>query len=312
MKEGFFDFKLVRRRFKRPFLTGNGLIDVIDRILLRTQSDQGTGYGEIAPWPGFPTESLPEVLEILRAAQGNLSHLLHTVEAMRGLPCLRAALSSCRHWDAINQLPVTLPCAGLSDATATNLDAKIFAGYKTIKLKIRPETTFAEIDALLYRFRGQLRLDANGSLDLTAARAWAEFVRQQPRIDYLEQPLPVGHAGYASLGPDKIAIDESFLTPGGVTWAGPIVVKPALVGDWDEFLTWRQVRRGPLIYSSTFETAIGRQGALWLANHDSSNLPVGFDTLDLFENDARDRHTPGPVAENLANFDWEKFWLDLT
>jgi O-succinylbenzoate synthase len=312
MQDGFFDFKVVRRRFKRPFLTGNGPVDAVDRILLRTQSQRGTAYGEIAPWPGFPTESFSEALEVLRSAQGNLSHLTHAVAATAGLPCLQAALSSCRHWEGIRQLPVTLPCAGLCDASTLNLNAKIDAGYSTLKLKIRPTTSVDEVTAVLKIFSGQLRLDANGSLDLATARIWTEFVRQQPSIDFLEQPLPIGHAGYASLGRNKIALDESFLTPGGTTWEGPIVVKPMLVGDWDEFLKWKQHHAASLIYSSAFETAIGRQGALWLASHNSQNIPVGFDTLDLFENDARERHLAGPVVSNLINFDWEKFWLELT
>ncbi|MFM9147782.1 MAG: hypothetical protein ACKORI_06625, partial [Verrucomicrobiota bacterium] len=47
------------------------------------------------------------------------------------------------------------------------------------------------------------------------------------------------HAGYASLGCEKVALDESFTTPDGPAWAGPAVVKPSLAGDWDAFLTWR-------------------------------------------------------------------------
>ncbi len=312
MQAGFFDFKLVRRRFKHPFRTATGAIDVVDRILLRTQSDQGTGYGEIAPWPGFPTESTTEALEVLRSAQGNLSHLQHTVAASRQLLCLRAALSSCRHWSKINQTPVQLPNAGLVDLRPETLPTKLSAGFHTLKLKIQSETNPESVLALLEKFKGNLRLDANGSLDLTTARSWTELVRSQPRLEYLEQPLPIGHAGYASLGPEKIALDESFLTPGGPSWQGPIIVKPMLVGDWDEFIQWRESHTGPLVYSSTFETAIGRQGALWLAYTDSKPQPVGFDTLDLFENDARDRHLAGPIAHNLINFDWEKFWLELT
>ena len=60
------------------------------------------------------------------------------------------------------------------------------------------------------------RLDANGDLTLEQARVWTELVRALPAVEFLEQPLPVGHPGYASLGPDKVALDESFLTPAGI------------------------------------------------------------------------------------------------
>lgn len=313
MKGGHFDFKRVRRRFRTPLRTGTGSVDVIDRILLRTQTEEGVGFGEIAPWPGFPTESVETALEVLRSAQGSLSHLLSSAEASRPpLPCLRAALASCRHWQQIACFGGTLPCAGLLGLAAEDLDAKISAGFRTLKLKISAETDPGFAREILRRFDGMLRLDANGSLDLAAARAWAYLARSEPRVEFLEQPLPIGNHGYASLGTDKIALDESFLTPAGFEWNGPVVVKPLLAGDWDELRAWRQSRAAATIYSSSFETAIGRQGALWLAAQDPQSGTVGFDTLGRFENDARDRHAGGPVARGLADFDWEEFWRELT
>lgn len=313
MKDGHFDFKRVRRRLRSPLRTGAGTVDAVDRVLLRTQAGEDVGFGEIAPWPGFPTESVETAVELLRSAQGNLSHLLAVTEAAPAtLPCLRAALASCRHWREIAGFGGALPCAGLIALEEGDPDPKIAAGFRTLKLKISPATQVESVQALLRRFDGTLRLDANGSLDLAAARAWAYFVRAEPRIEFLEQPLPVGNHGYASLGTDKIALDESFLTPAGFEWDGPVVVKPLLAGDWDELRAWRQSRSAPTIYSSSFETAIGRQGALWLAAQDPRAGTVGFDTLGRFENDARDRHAGGPSASGLAGFDWEAFWRELT
>jgi O-succinylbenzoate synthase len=191
-------------------------------------------------------------------------------------------------------------------------DAKVAAGFKTLKVKISPETSEESIHGVLSRFPGRLRLDANGSLDLQAARRWTEFARAQTQVEFLEQPLPVGHPGYASLGPDKIALDESFLTPGGIVWSGTVVVKPLLAGDWDDLLAWRATHVGTVVYSSCFETAVGRQGALWLAAQDAAAGTVGFDTLGRFENDGRDRHAPGPDASGLPGHDWAGFWHDLT
>ena len=313
MTGGFFDFKRVRRRLRSPVMTGAGTVDNVDRILLRTQSDQGTGYGEIAPWPGFPTETIEQALEFLRSAKGNLPHLLASVEASpEPLPCLAAALSSCRHWEAIAGYGGSLPCAGLMTLSVMETEAKVAAGFRTLKVKISPETSEGSILGVLARFPGRLRLDANGSLDLQAARRWTEFTRAQARVEFLEQPLPVGHPGYASLGPDKVALDESFLTPGGVDWSGTVVVKPLLAGDWSELRAWRASHQGAVVYSSCFETAIGRQGALWLASLDPTPTSVGFDTLGRFENDGRDRHQPGPTATGLAEYDWAAFWQDLT
>ena len=313
MTGGFFDFKRVRRRLRSPVTTGTGAVDSVDRVILRTQSDQGTGYGEIAPWPGFPTETVEQALEFLRSAQGNLPHLLAAVEASPApLPCLTSALSSCRHWDKIARFGGSLPCAGLMTLSVMETEAKAAAGFKTLKVKISPETSEESIHGVLSRFQGRVRLDANGSLDLQSARRWTEFARAQAQVEFLEQPLPVGHPGYASLGPDKVALDESFLTPGGTDWSGTIVVKPLLAGDWDDLRAWRATHAGTVVYSSCFETAIGRQGALWLAAQDPAAGTVGFDTLGRFESDGRDRHAHGPSASGLPGYDWAGFWHDLT
>lgn len=312
MNEGQFDFRRVRRRFRRPLRTGAGEVDVVERILLRTRTKDGHGYGEIAPWPGFPTETIETAAEVLRSANGQLAHLTAVVAASAALPCLAAALSSCRHWDAIAAWNGALPCAGLLADDPTDLAKKQAAGFRTLKLKLLPTTSVAEVRALLQAFDGTLRLDANGSLDLTAARVWTEFVRAETRIEFLEQPLPVGHAGYASLGSAKVALDESFLTPAGLDWAGPVVVKPALVGDWDAFRAWRRAQPArPVTYSSCFETAIGRQGALWLAAQEGAGAAVGFDTLGRFEMDGRDRHASGPEARGLLDLSWDGFWNEL-
>lgn len=312
MPSGYFDFKRVHRRLRTPLVTGATIVEHIDRVLLRTQSDEGTGYGEIAPWPGFPTESLDQSVEFLRSAQGNLSHLIAAVDASPDpLPCLSAALASCRRWPDIARHEGSLPCAGLLTLSATEAGMKIAAGYRTLKLKISPETSETTVIGILDQGVASLRLDANGSLDLQAARLWADFARRHPRIEFLEQPMPVGHPGYASLGTEKIALDESFLTPGGLAWGGTLVVKPLLAGDWDDLLAWRATVAGPIVYSSCFETAVGRQGALWLAAQDQAAGTIGFDTLGRFIEDGLDQHAEGPLAKGLGGFDWAAHWRRL-
>jgi O-succinylbenzoate synthase len=310
MRGGNYEFVRLRRRFRRPISTGAGAVEAVDRLVIRTETEGAEGFGEVAPWPGFPCESIDDAAEALRSAQGDLA-LLEAKTIGRNLPALAAALSSCRRWKEIAAFGGALPCAGLV-AGGEEVGAKAAAGYRTLKLKIGPADRPTVALEALAAFAGTLRIDANGSLDLAGARTWTEFARAQERVEYLEQPLPPGHAGYASLGPDKVALDESFCTPGGMDWAGPLVVKPSLAGDWDAFLAWRRSRRGPVVYSSCFETAIGRQAALWLASQDDSAPACGFDTLGRFELDGRDRHEGGPSAQALADFDWNRFWKELT
>jgi O-succinylbenzoate synthase len=314
MNGGKIDFLRVRRRFRRPLLTGRGPVEAVDRLLLRSETAEGVGYGEVAPWPGFPTETIEQAVEVIRSAQGNLGRLRAVAEAAgEALPCLRAALSSCAHWTEIAGFAGHLACAGLAErATSAAVGAKVTEGFATVKVKLDAAIRPDDVRGILTSVPAvRLRLDANGGLDLAAARTWTDFARAEPRVDFLEQPLPVGHPGYASLGADQVALDESFLTPAGVDWAGPVVVKPSLVGDWDTFRAWRATRLGPVVYSSAFETAIGRQAALWLAAQDPAAGTVGFDTLGRFERDGRDRHAGGPLVRGLLDLNWDDFWKEL-
>lgn len=316
MNGGKFEFLRVRRRFRHPITTGHGTVETVDRVLLRTEDENGVGFGEAAPWPGFPTEDCDAVVEALRSARGNLTHLRASVAASRGaLPCLSAALSSCAHWPEIAAFTGALPCAGLlTKPTAEGLAEKIGDGFRTLKLKIAGETLPGMVRELIEGAPAGVtfRLDANGGLTLEQARAWTELVRGLPACEFLEQPLPVGHPGYASLGTEKIALDESFLAPGSLAWAGPVVVKPALAGDWDELLAWRRGHAGVVVYSSCFETAFGRQAALWLAAQDPAAGAVGFDTLGRFEMDGRDRHEAGPAARGRLDIRWQDLWKEMT
>lgn len=316
MNGGKFDFLRVRRRFRQPITTGHGLVESVDRILLRTENDLGIGYGEAAPWPGFATESCDQIAEALRSAKGSLSHLSAAVRASQTtLPCLSSALSSCAHWDEIEAFTGSLTCAGLlTEISAAGLAEKYAQGYRTIKIKLRAHSAVEEVVRLIDEAPDdiRLRLDANGAFNLEQAREWTQWVRQQPKVEFLEQPMAAGQPGYASLGPEKVALDESFLTPAGVDWAGPVVIKPCLAGDWDELLRWRRQRSTPVVYSSCFETAFGRQGALWLAAQDPGKDAVGFDTLGRFEMDGRDRHEPGPIVRGLLNLSWQTLWAEMT
>lgn len=307
------DFRTIRRRFRTPLRTGAGVVETVDRILLRgTRTDGRVGYGEVAPWPGFATESAEAALQVLRGCEGDLSQLRAATRS-RPLPCLSAALSMIDQWESIAGFAGELTCAGLLPAGATPEDATRRAneGFTTLKLKIDDATSHESIWAILASTPDNiaLRLDANASLTLVPARGWVELARSEPRIEFIEQPLPDGHAGYASLGPDKVALDESFVQPGGTDrWEGLIVAKPSLAGSWSAFLDWSRPRTSRLVVSSCFETAIGRQAGLWLAAQVGSARAVGFDTLGWFEADGRDRHASGPRARGLTDIDWTAYW----
>ena len=312
MNDGKYEFLRVRREFRHPFVTGAGTFTEVERVLIKIEMNGEIGFGEIAPWPNFNTESISECVDLLNSFAGDLFKLnAYLKDLDGGFPCLRAALSSCRHWAEIMNFNKKTSWAGLvSEPTAENIERKIAEGFKTIKLKISPNTSLFNIKSLIAATPKNIifRLDANGSLNQEETEQWVNFALSSDQVEFIEQPLPVNHPGYNQLDTKKVALDESFISPDKFSWVGPVVVKPSLVGDWDIFLAWRKTHPNKVIYSSVFETAFGRQAALWLAHLDPAVGAVGFDTLNQFKDDGLDRHRSGPIVEGLSNFDWLELW----
>jgi O-succinylbenzoate synthase len=316
MNEGKYEFLTIRREFRHPFITGKGTFNHVERILIKTDFNGQIGFGEVAPWPGFETETISQCLDLLKSASGNLKHLTDLLNKMEsGYPCLRAALSACRWWPKIINLNNKTSCAGLiSQPLKNSLKEKLATGFKTVKIKINPTTRLSEIKELILSAPSEIifRLDANGCLNLDQTNQWITLADALNQIEFIEQPLPVNHPFYNQITSEKVALDESFISPNKISWRGTIIVKPALVGDWETFLEWRKTHRGKLVYSSVFETAFGRQSALWLAQQDSSASAIGFDTLNYFKPDNLDHHSSGAWAEGLYHFDWLDLWKKLS
>lgn len=339
-------WRRVARRFRVPLLTATGDYAVRESLVVRLTDAAGrAGYGEVAPWPGFPVET-PDAAEAqLRkrksSGEGYASppcflHELAEVGPGRGdpscpTPCLDAALSHARAWLAGDwgRANFAFPCAGLLRAPADIPEAlrRRDSGYTVLKTKIGRASLRDEQRevAALIRALGSgvsLRLDANGALSGDACSAWCDFLSEYPEVAWLEQPLRPGEearmrdiaerAGVA----DRLALDESACTATilPADWPGVFAVKPPLLGDLD---AWRKTRAKlppeRLAYSSVFETPFGRQAALCVAGESpDSGYAVGFDTLGAFDDDL-DAHAAGQRVSTLsrdADF-WEDLWQRL-
>ena len=114
--------------------------------------------------------------------------------------------------------------------------------------------------------KARLRLDANGGWDRATADRWADAVADDPRLDWLEQPLAANDfEGLSRLGERvPVALDESLdLNPElREHWPGWQVRRPVLEGDPRPLLQDLQRGRPKLMLSTAFETGIG---ARWLA-----------------------------------------------
>jgi O-succinylbenzoate synthase len=113
----------------------------------------------------------------------------------------------------------------------------------------------------------RLRLDANGGFDRATAHRWADHLRGDGRLEWLEQPLdPADLAGLEELaGRLPVALDESLLRQPALRerWPGWQVRRPSQEGDPRPLLRALEAGQSRWMVSTSLETGIGQR---WLAH----------------------------------------------
>ena len=180
--------------------------------------------------------------------------------------------------------------------------AKLSRGHRLYKPGFNRRLILSQAyDDLGDRQKPLLRLDANGGLTYSEAEKWLEAcdsVKATPdfaaEIEFLEQPLAIAqfpemvrlNATYAT----PIALDESVANLDRIQecysqgWRGIFVIKPAISGSPSQLSKFCQTHNIDAVFSSVFETKIGRQAALNLATKLSLNKrALGFGTDSWFD-----------------------------
>lgn len=181
-------------------------------------------------------------------------------------------------------------------------------GYRTFKWKIGvyPISDELEIFTLITQTlpaSAKLRLDANGGLSYDEANLWlwncdnVKATDQLPlEIEFIEQPLPVeqfeGMQELSFCYGTAIALDESVATLDQLEacyqqgWREIFVIKPSIAGSPKRLRQFCQQHKIDAVFSSVFETTVGRQAALNLAAELShSKRAVGFGINHWFNED---------------------------
>lgn len=316
--------KPYRRAFRQPLRTAHGEWATREGFLVRVEEEGRVGYGEVAPLPDFGSETLTEAAAFLEqlASQPEMAvpaslpccafalsaaqvvaelgsfHPLENGEAPRqSAPCLPASqlVAPPRDYSVSALLP--------SGSTALRLaDEKSKAGYCSMKWKIGVEPIAKEIttarsllDSLPSTVR--LRFDGNAGLAASELEQWLEFlIPYRKRVDFIEQPLACGQetlmADYMKASGIGIALDESlngtdrerWLKPN--VWAGPLVIKAPLMGELPQLADRLAVVAEQVVFSSVFETGIGLENSLRLADSLPHVFrPIGYDTRDVFNDE---------------------------
>ena len=267
----------------QPLTTARGMLTHKRGWLLRLEGAQGQlGWGEAAPLELSGPEAWQGLAAAMKALPPELSRaqLDPLLASPRCPACLGFALGAAlaeldgligrEGWLAAPPSARLLP-AGAAMPEALDRLLREGPGLPLwVKWKVAAASDTQErelLELLLQRLpaTARLRLDANGGWDLPTALAWAERLADEPRLEWLEQPLdPADQPGLELLAAQvPVALDESLqLHPQlRTTWPGWQVRRPSQDGDPRPLLAALQAGQPRLMLSTAFETGIGRR---WL------------------------------------------------
>jgi O-succinylbenzoate synthase len=257
--------------------------------LLRLEAgDGGLGWGEAAPLAADPQDPGQLACAASIAALGAWSERSELEARLGELPlplafALGTALAELDGWAPMDggsgaswlAAPPSARLLPAGEAMVPELEKALGAAAGagpaaplTFKWKVAAAADAPErlgLGVLLQRLpaTARLRLDANGGWDRATARAWAERLVGDPRLEWLEQPLPPSdHDGLLDLAAGvPVALDESLRASPALrsSWSGWQVRRPALEGDPRPL--WAQLRAGAprRMVSTALETGIGQR-----------------------------------------------------
>lgn len=285
-----------KRNFKQPLKTSHGLWDVREGIILQLTSETGKiGLGEIAPLSWFGSETLSEALDFCHQLPNKI-----TTETIFSIP---DNLPTCKFgfesaWENIQQVQVEekeelkipnfysalLP---VGNGALESWQQLWQEGYRTFKWKIGISQIQTELEIFRKLVKAlpseiNLRLDANGGLNFEEAKQWLEICENINLIEFIEQPLPVDKfpeiLELSNAYSTSIALDESVANLKTMKqyyqqgWQGIFVIKPAIFGSPSQLRNFCQSNSIDAVFSSVFETKVGRKAALQLAKELESSL----------------------------------------
>ena len=272
--------------------------------MIRLEDESGrVGFGEIAPLAWFGSESIEDAIAFCQSAPASID-----ADWIQTIP-----FPACQFgFESATLSPPQLPKLNHSAllVEAQNWKKLWNQGYRTFKLKIAVasiETEISTVKRLLDELPedSTLRLDANTGLSEFKTHQWLEFCDGY-NIEFIEQPMrPDAFETMLNLSQQyrtPIAFDESVATLAqlracfGQGWRGIFVIKPAIAGFPAQLRQFCQQHQLDTVFSTVFETAIGRRMGLQLAA-ELSHRAVGYGTTHWFE--------------DLNSEDFEELWNSL-
>ena len=299
-----FSFFPYQRKFKIPLETRYGSWSVREGIILKLiKNEQHIGWGEIAPLPWFGSETLEQALDFCQSIGSRLTKELID-EIPDKLPACQFGFES-----ALKNVSSQKPILNL-DLPAHKYSYLLPTGKKALdhlsKINMNDEKLLGDRENLTYKWKigvqsftqeisifeqlveqlplnSRLRLDANGGLNLETAQRWLSFTDQIRQIEFIEQPLsPAQFSELLTLSENfktAIALDESVANLKQLKecyelgWRGIYVIKAAIMGSPMQLEKFCRNHAIDAVFSSVFETSIGQQAVLALAQELNNRDP---------------------------------------
>ncbi len=309
-----FRFEPYQRNFLQPLHTSHGIWRVREGIIITIQNSEAEiGKGEIAPIPWFGSETLLEAQNFCQQL-GNSITVEDITNICDRLPCCQFAFESAlmeltgkigdKRTREIRETRGTGRQGRLGEVEGFKYCHLLPAGNKvleedfqsisasTFKWKIGVyalEEEIAILQELLKRLspNSKLRLDANGGLNLSQAQKLLAITDNYPNIEFIEQPLPPKQLSEMLMLQEEyktcLALDESVANLKQLEacyqegWQGVFVIKAAIAGYPSRLRDFCAQKSLDIVFSSVFETNIGRRAVLKLAHElGNSDRAAGF------------------------------------
>jgi len=287
-----FIFKKKSYRFKLSTKVDNSRTTYLTKsgwIIKLTSNDKKIGFGEVSPLREEDLKKCAQQLNMIPEYLGvfNLSEQINIFH-----PCIQSAINSAIAeingeiifkenycFDEIDKTAILLnPENVISDLNQIKKRQSNIGKSVTIKWKVALKNNNEE-EAILEEILSQignkikLRIDANGSWGREIANRWADILKDNNNIDWLEQPLCVDDIdGLTELNKKiPIALDESLLKfPTLIDrWKGWQIRRPSQEGNPVKLLRELENKKALISISTSFETGIGRR---WLYHLSSLQL----------------------------------------
>ena len=316
------ELRRIRISLVAPFETSFGTQFERDILLVKAITDEGEGWGECVAGeePDYSSEYvegaqhvlvhhlLPRLLERPGLAASEVADVLRPVRGHRmakasiEMAVLDAELrgageSFAHHFGAVRSAVDCGVSVGIHRSIPELLSTVggfLDAGYRRIKLKIKPGWDVEPVRAVRERFGDvPLQVDANTAYELSDAAHLAEL--DEFDLLLIEQPLPedevLAHAELAKIVRTRICLDESITSARAAEDAiqlgacQVINIKPGRVGGYLEARRIHDVcaaRGVPVWMGGMLETGLGRAGNVAMAALANFTLPGDTSASDRY------------------------------